>query len=109
MHPMVEKKLVAYWREYAVREVRRQHAMRTLDRARISAIVYRRNMGVADASGDTERLKPLVDGLVSAGVLPDDRRRYVEYGEVEEQRIGYRGPGILLRVEAIEPAASEDE
>lgn len=101
MHPMVEKKTVAYWRELVPMEVRRQHGMRRLEQARISAVIYRRSLGVADGSGDAERLKPLVDGLVDAGVLPNDRRSEVSYGAVDEQHIGYRGPGMLLIVEEL--------
>jgi hypothetical protein len=78
--------------------------MRRLQRARISAVIYRQRLGVADGPGDSERLKPLVDGLVTAGVLANDRRREVEYGEVREEHIGDRGPGILLIVEEIDAA-----
>ena len=108
MHPMVEKKTVAYWREGVPREVRRQHGMRPLKRARISAVIYRRNLGVADASGDAERIKPLVDGLVDAGVLPNDRRSEVEYGEITEEHIGYRGMGVLLIVEEVLAPRADD-
>jgi hypothetical protein len=101
MHPQVERKTIAYWRGLVPMEVRRQHGMRLLERARISAVVYRRSLGVADASGDAERIKPLVDGLVDAGVIKNDRRREVEYGEVSEQHIGYRGMGVLLIVEEV--------
>lgn len=101
LHPMVERKLVEFWRNRVPMEVRRQHGMRPLAHARISAVIYRRNLGVADGSGDSERLKPLVDGLVQAGVLPNDRRSEVTYGAVEEQHIGYRGEGVLLIVEEL--------
>jgi hypothetical protein len=103
MHPMTERPLVASWREKARLEAKRLE-IPLLERARISAVVFRRALGVADNSGDAERLKPLVDGLVDAGVMVDDRRRFVEYGSVEEQRTGRGGePGIRLIVEAVEP------
>lgn len=105
MHPHAERELIAYWRGYVVRECRRQAGMRLLQRARISAVIYRRSLNVADGSGDAERLKPLVDGLVEAGILKNDRRREVEYGEVREEHIGYRGYGLLLIVQELEPAA----
>lgn len=101
MHPMVERKTVAFWRDRVPMEVQRQHGMRRLEHARISAVIYRRNLGVADGSGDAERLKPLVDGLVQAGVLPNDRRSEVSYGSVDEQHPGPRGEGVLLIVEAL--------
>lgn len=103
MHWQVERRVIEKWRARAAFEARR-HPMRMLERVRISARVYRRALGVADASGDAERLKPLVDGLVDANVIPNDTRRYVEYGPVEERRTGYRGDGILLTVESLEVA-----
>ena len=108
MHWTVERKAVARWRTYAVNEAKR-HAMRPLERVRISAQVHRPRLGVADGSGDSERLKPLVDGLVDAGVIANDTRRFVEYGPVTEMRSGYRGDGILLIVEALEPVAGAGE
>lgn len=104
LHYRVEADLIAYWRDYAARESRRHGMPRPLGRVRITAVVYRRNLGVADGPGDAERLKPLVDGLVAAGVLVNDRRREVEYGEVREEHVGYRGEGILMIVDELEPA-----
>lgn len=108
MHWTVERRTVEYWRSYAAREVKRHGTLGHLDRVRISARVYRRALGVADASGDSERIKPLVDGLVDAGVVSNDTRRYVEYGPVVERRTSthHRGDGILLTVEALDPAAA---
>lgn len=97
MHPQAERKLVAYWRELAHLTAQSSQIPR-LDRVRLSGVVYRRNLGVADGSGDSERLKPLMDGLVDAGVLPNDTRRYVEHGTVDEQ---HGEPGIRLFIEEV--------
>lgn len=66
-------------------------------RIRISAVLYRRALGVSDADNDMARLKPVADGLRDAGVIANDTRGYVEWGPVTEER---GTPGVLLIVEA---------
>lgn len=78
--------------------------MPTLERVRISAVMERRSLGVADEDNDRSRLKPLVDGLRDAGVIANDTRGFVEWGTVTERRAGPDGPGVLLIVEALEHA-----
>lgn len=70
-------------------------------RIRLSAVVYRKAIGVADAENDHARLAPLQDGLVDAGVVPKDTYAYVERGSVTEERAGIAGPGVLLIVEVV--------
>jgi hypothetical protein len=72
-----------------------------LPRVRLTATIYRRNLNVADEPGDWERLKPIIDGLVDAGVVPNDTRRYVEYGHCAE---AHGKAGVVLVVEALEGA-----
>jgi crossover junction endodeoxyribonuclease RusA len=70
------------------------------DRVRITPTVIRPRLGVADADNDMSRCKPLVDGLVDAGVVPRDSYAYVEWGRISETR----GPrGIRLMIERIDP------
>lgn len=95
MHWQTERRLIDYWRTLAATMARN---IPPLGHIRVEAVVYRRALGVADGSGDSERLKPLVDGLVDAGVVPNDRRREVEYGSCTEQRLTVNGPGIMLLV-----------
>lgn len=64
----------------------RMHDIPKLARIRISATFFRRAMGVADYDGDVFGLKHLLDGIVSAGVVPNDSRRYVQWGDVTEER-----------------------
>jgi hypothetical protein len=97
LHHFVKARWVKEWRD-AAGWAAVQRRLPTLQRVRISAVIYRRAIGTADASNDLERLKPLVDGLVDAGVVPDDKRLYVEYGAVEERRGDH---GILLIVEEV--------
>lgn len=75
-------------------------------RIRVSAVVQRKALGTADQPGDVERLKPLIDGLVDAGVVPNDTYRYVVLGTVQEM---HGAPGVRLIVEAIEPAPTGQE
>jgi hypothetical protein len=73
-----------------------------LARIRLSAVVYRERLGIADAENDHARLAPLQDGIVDAGVIPKDTYRYCERGTVTEERAGKEeGPGILLIVEEV--------
>lgn len=69
-----------------------------MQRVRLSAVVFRRALWVADESNDRARLKPLEDGLVLAGVVPNDTRGHVEWGSVTEAR---GKPGVVLVVEAL--------
>lgn len=67
-------------------------------RIRLSAVFYRRNLGVADEDNDRSRLKNVVDGVVKAGAVAKDTRAYVEWGECREEH----GPrGFALIVEAL--------
>jgi hypothetical protein len=61
-------------------------------------------LGTADEDNDRARIKPALDGLRDAGVIRIDTRGYVVWGEVTEQRAGPLGLGVLLIVEALEPA-----
>lgn len=85
-----------------------QHLMPSLSRVRISAVLHRRALGTADEDNDRARLKPLVDGLRDAGVIPKDTRSHVVWGDVTEERAGPDGPGVVLIVEALEREAPGD-
>ena len=100
LHWRVRAPWVAEWRKASADNARALQ-IPALGRVRISAVIYRSHLGKADADGDLARLKPLVDGLVDAGVIPDDRRQFVEYGPVIEHRATGE-PGLLL---ILEPAA----
>ncbi|MGH2362423.1 MAG: hypothetical protein ACRDGM_18015 [bacterium] len=68
-------------------------------RTRLSAIIYRSVLGRADEDNDRSRLKPIIDGLVDAGLVPDDRREYVELGKVSEAK--RKWPGIMMLAEEL--------
>lgn len=69
-----------------------------MQRIKVSAVIIRRALGRADEDNDRSRLKPVIDGLVDAGVIPDDRRGCVVWGDVTEER---GKAGLRLIVEAI--------
>lgn len=105
--PPINQNSRGYWRKKAaaVAEWRcvgavfaKAQRIPSLARVRFTATIYRRNLNVADEPGDWERLKPIIDGLVDAGIVPNDTRRYVEYGRCDE---AHGAPGVVLVVEAL--------
>lgn len=89
----------AAWKARAAQAAWDAGIPRPLPRITISATIERRNLGVADEDNDRARLKPLVDGIVAAGVIPTDRRGYVVWGDVTEAR---GRPALTLHIEALE-------
>jgi hypothetical protein len=69
-----------------------------LKRIRISAVIYRKRLGVADEDNDRARLKPVIDGIVAAGVVPNDTRQYVEHGPMTEVR---GAPALVVIIEEL--------
>lgn len=109
LHWRVERKLTAYWRGQAFALARAQD-IPSCERVRVSAVIYRTTAGKADQSGDAERLKPLLDGLVDAGVVPDDTYRHVEHGGVSEVKASICGVELIVDVLAAgQPAADGEE
>lgn len=96
----VERGVIGYWRLLA-KTVAQYEGIPPLARVRISVIVRRRALGVADEDGDASRAKPLVDGLRDAKVIRNDTRDVVTWGTCTEERMGAEGPGIVLVVEEI--------
>lgn len=76
---------------------------RQIVRYRVSCTFFRRNLGVADEDGDIARLKSVLDGLVDEKYLPEDNRRFAEWGVVDER---HGKPGFILRIEEL-PADAE--
>ena len=89
------------WKERVYLECRRLEIPR-LARIRLSAVIYRKHLGVADEDNDRARLKPALDGIVAAGVIPTDTRRFVELGPVTEAR---GAPGVELLIEELDPSS----
>lgn len=66
-----------------------------MDAIKVSSVFYRRNLGVADYDNDLSRLKPCIDGLVDAGVIPRDTRKHVAYGSCREEH-GTKGFDVIV-------------
>lgn len=101
LHHMARARSAKHWRQIAyylaLSELRRERIPQ-LERARLSLVFTRRTVGRADEDNDLARAKPLVDGLVDAGILPDDTRAHVEWGTVLEEK---GRPGVRLVIEAL--------
>ena len=56
----------------------------------------------ADQPGDDASIKPIVDGIVDAGIIPDDNRNWIEYEPSKEQKIPKGGrKGLVIRIDPI--------
>lgn len=69
-------------------------------RARISTTIYRKRLGLSDEDNDRGRCKPIIDGLVDAGVLSNDSRKEVVYGRCREEK---GTPSVEVTIEAAAP------
>jgi hypothetical protein len=99
LHYMARARSAKHWRQIAsLYYVTLGERIPPLQRVRLSLVFTRRTLGRADWDNDLARAKPLVDGLVDAGVIPDDRRANVEWGTVREAK---GAPGVVLVVEAL--------
>ena len=98
----LSRRWVKEWRDAACSEAYYVAQIPPLARIRVSGVVYRTQLGKADAMNDLDRLHPLVDGLQDAGVITSDTRRHVEHGTVTEEHAGKDGPGVLLIVDELE-------
>ena len=98
MNWRVKAKIAADWRSFTALTARSQ-SVPTLKKVKISAIFHRKVIGRADWDGDVTRLKHLIDGLVDAGIAPDDRRAFMTYGSIDEQKMDERGIGVTLILE----------
>lgn len=94
LHWRTRAKVAKFWRGAALLEAKRL-GIPPCERIRISAVVIRRALGVADEDNDRGRLKPVQDGIRDAGVIPNDRRECVELGPVTEER-GPKGLRVIV-------------
>ena len=89
--------LTSAWREMSMLKAQAA-GIPPQQRVRLSARFLRRRLGVADEDNDRSRLKPCVDGLVDAGLVPKDTRGHIEWGAVTEE---HGAPGFILVIEAV--------
>jgi len=100
--PYVRARVERHWRLRAAL-LARALGVPSLARVRVHVTVYRRALGVADADGDMARIKPLLDGLVDAHVIPKDTRTLVTYDwPIEERRQDRDHPtGVELEIREV--------
>jgi len=100
--PYVRAKVERHWRMRAAL-LARALGVPEMARVHLHVTIYRRALGVADADGDMARVKPLLDGLVDARVIPKDTRSYVTWDwPIEERRQDRDHPtGVELEVREI--------
>lgn len=72
------------WREMA-RLKATSAGVPSMDKVKVSAVFTRRNLGVADEDNDHGRLKPIIDGFRDAGVIANDTRGFVVWGDIDEE------------------------
>lgn len=99
MHYHARATSARVWRQLAW-SLALAHGVGPCQQVHISAVVHRQTTGRADEDNDRARLKPLVDGLVDARVVPDDTRVHVTWGAVREEP-GARG--VTLIIEEVVP------
>lgn len=100
-HRMQDAGLVAVWRELGKQSA--QGYPRITFPVRIVAHIWKARAGIYDPNNWAATTKPIVDGLVDAGLLEDDNYNYV-HGP--DHRHGGKGePRVVL---TIKPAARDD-
>ena len=101
LHRMVKARRVASWRK-AAQEAAEAHPgwVPFEGPVRIVVTVHKTRAGRWDAGNLYDTAKPCVDGLVSAGVIPDDSNEWVIGPDM---RAGEKRPEpcVVVRVEAI--------
>ena len=67
----------------------------TFDCVRVSAVFTRRAIGTADVDNEVARLKPVIDGIVDGGLIPNDTPAHLQLGTITQER-GPRGLRVLI-------------
>lgn len=96
LHWRTAHKWAKHWKQLVMLKCRETHVARC-QRVRVSLVVLRPRLGVADPDNDACRTKHLIDGLVAAGVVPDDTYAHVELGPVSEER-GAKGVRLIVEM-----------
>jgi hypothetical protein len=101
-HWSQERKVKAAWREYAWAKCREAGALRC-EKARITITRY----AVRDVDQDnlTACVKPILDGIVDAKVVPDDKRAHVELHVLLERVAHFADERITVEIVVVESSA----
>lgn len=101
MHWAPRAELIKNWRNLAHLKARQHRLPKGLHRVMIQAYIHKTNNQKYDAHNLMPTLKPIVDGLVDYGLIPDDDNTHllgplIEPGEKHEQ------PSITLHITVLE-------
>jgi len=77
LHHMVKAKLVAQWRKAAGEALRAAH-IPACERVKVSLLYIPAQNRRRDPDNLVASMKPVVDALVDAGIVPDDTQEFVE-------------------------------
>lgn len=103
LHYMARARSAKHWRRLAsLYHVLLGERIPPQQRVRLSLVFTRRTLGRADEDNDRARAKNLVDGLIDAGVIPNDTRGHIEWGPCTEEK---GPPGVRLIIEALAAGA----
>jgi crossover junction endodeoxyribonuclease RusA len=83
------------WAEMQTLSARNERQGVTYECIRVSATFVRRAIGTADTDNDIARLKPILDGIVDGGLIPNDRPAHLQLGTITQER-GPRSLRILI-------------
>ncbi len=98
LHWRKRAKLTKHWRTLAKVEAQRQ-VIPPMKKIKLSVVIYRRNLGVADEDNDRGRTKGILDGIVDAGVVPNDTRGEIIWGPVDEAKWNGKKKQIKIMIE----------
>lgn len=100
-HFRVKARMVKAWRRAARAEAGVVSPCPTP--ARVTVYVHRHNRASYDAGNYYDTAKPVLDGLVDAGILPDDSNTYV-VGPDMRQGEPWPGGGVTVLLEPLSPS-----
>lgn len=97
-HPLVKARLTASWRA-AGRLAVPHNTEPFTGRVRVLAHIYKPRRGRYDPNNLNGTTKAILDGIVDAGVLPDDSFEYVD--GPDHRHGGYGQPRIVFTLEEL--------
>lgn len=103
-HWAKQNKLTRAWRHGAHIYARQQKAPKGLNRARVDVYVWKSSRRRYDPHNLMPTMKPIIDGLVDYGLLPDDSHEYLE-GPFPHHG-GYGPEKLVVAIQPLPPLLS---
>src|SRR5690606_5799033 len=102
-HWSPQAKLVKAWRHGAHIMARQAKLSKGLQRVRVDAYVWKKTQVRYDPHNLMPTLKPVIDGLVDYGLLPDDSSEYLAGPFIHHG--GYGTEKLVLEIRVLKPLA----